>query len=238
MSRVVAGPLLHLLWRPQVTGMEHIPATGGAILASNHLSVVDSIFLPLMLDRPLTFAAKSEYFTGKTLGQRLTGAYLRATKQLSVDRASSRAAQDMLDAALALLRSGELFGIYPEGTRSPDGRLYRGRTGIGWLALSSGLPVIPVAMMGTDQVLPPGHKVPRVHPVSIRIGQPLTFEAYQGQGVRAKARRAVTDEVVQAIQDLSGQEYVPMYASVRKAELNGDGPGPHPGTPGTPRSAS
>src|SRR3982074_3663153 len=105
MSRVVAGPLLHLLWRPQVTGMEHIPATGGAILASNHLSVVDSIFLPLMLDRPLTFPAKSEYFTGKTLGQRLTGAYLRATKQLSVDRASSRAAQDMLDAALALLRS-------------------------------------------------------------------------------------------------------------------------------------
>jgi 1-acyl-sn-glycerol-3-phosphate acyltransferase len=232
MSRVVAGPLLHLLWRPQVTGMEHIPLTGGAILASNHLSIVDSIFLPLMLDRPLTFAAKSEYFTGKTVSQRLTGAYLRATNQLSVDRASSRAAQDMLDAALALLRSGRLFGIYPEGTRSPDGRLYRGRTGVGWLALTSGLPVIPVAMMGTDRILPPGRKVPRVHPVSIRIGKPLTFEAYQGQGVRAKARRAVTDEVIQAIQDLSGQEYVPMYASVRKAELNGEGPGPHPGAPG------
>ena len=237
MSRVVAGPLLHLLWRPQVTGMEHIPPTGGAILASNHLSVVDSIFLPLMLDRPLTFAAKSEYFTGKTVGQRLTGAYLRATKQLSVDRASSRAAQDMLDAALALLRSGELFGIYPEGTRSPDGRLYRGRTGIGWLALTSGLPVIPVAMMGTDRVLPPGRKVPRVHPVSIRIGKPLTFEAQQGQGARAKARRAVTDEVIQAIQDLSGQEYVSMYASVRKAEMNGDGPGPHPEAPGTADAA-
>jgi 1-acyl-sn-glycerol-3-phosphate acyltransferase len=238
MSRVVAGPLLHLLWRPRVTGMEHIPPTGGAILASNHLSIVDSIFLPLMLDRPLTFAAKSEYFTGKTVAQRLTGAYLRATKQLSVDRASSRAAQDMLDAALALLHSGQLFGIYPEGTRSPDGRLYRGRTGVGWLALASGLPVIPVAMVGTDRVLPPGHAVPRVHQVSIRIGKPLTFEAYLGQGARARARRAVTDEVIQAIQDLSGQEYVPTYASVRKAELNGDGPRPHPEAPGTPNSAS
>ncbi|HUY51936.1 MAG TPA: lysophospholipid acyltransferase family protein [Streptosporangiaceae bacterium] len=231
-SRVMAGPLLHLLWRPQVTGMEHIPPADGAILASNHLSIVDSIFLPLMLDRPLTFAAKSEYFTGKTVAQRLTGAYLRATKQLSVDRASSRSAQDMLDAALALVRSGQLFGIYPEGTRSPDGRLYRGRTGVGWLALNSGLPVIPVAMIGTDRILPPGHAIPRVHPVSIRIGKPLTFEAYQGQGVRAKARRAVTDEVIQAIGELSGQEYVPMYASVRKAELNSDGPGPASGGPG------
>ncbi len=221
LSRVVAGPLLHVLWRPKVTGMEHIPAAGGAILASNHLSVVDSIFLPLMLDRPLTFAAKSEYFTGTGVRQRLTGAYMRATKQLSVDRDSSRAAQDMLDAALALLRSGQLFGIYPEGTRSPDGKLYRGRTGVGWLALNSGLPVIPVAMVGTDRVLPPGSTVPRLHPVSIRIGKPLTFDAYQGDTARGRARRAITDEVIQAIQDLSGQEYVPIYASVRKADLNG-----------------
>ena len=225
LSRVVAGPLLHLLWRPKVTGMEHIPATGGAILASNHLSIVDSIFLPLMLDRPLTFAAKSEYFTGTGMRQRLTGAYMRATKQLSVDRDSSRAAQDMLDAALALLRSGNLFGIYPEGTRSPDGRLYRGRTGVGWLALNSGLPVIPVAMVDTDRVLPPGSAVPRVHQVSIRIGKPLTFEAYQGDTAKGRARRAVTDEVIQAIQELSGQEYVPIYASVRKAQLNGDASG-------------
>jgi 1-acyl-sn-glycerol-3-phosphate acyltransferase len=225
MSRAVAGPLLRLLWRPKITGIEHIPATGGAILASNHLSIVDSIFLPLMLDRPLTFAAKSEYFTGKGLTQRLTGAYMRATKQLSVDRASSRAGQDMLEAALALLRSGQLFGIYPEGTRSPDGRLYRGRTGVGWLALNSGLPVIPVAMIGTDRILPPGHVVPRLHPVSILIGKPLTFEAHQGNGAPGKARRAVTDEVIQAIQELSGQEYVPMYASVRKAQLNGGAAG-------------
>jgi 1-acyl-sn-glycerol-3-phosphate acyltransferase len=223
MSRLVAGPLLHTLWRPEITGTEHIPRTGGAILASNHLSIVDSIFLPLMLDRPLTFAAKSEYFTGKGITQRLTGAYMRATKQLSVDRESTRAAQDMLDAALALLRSGELFGIYPEGTRSPDGRLYRGRTGVAWLALNSGLPVIPVAMIGTDRILPPGHVVPRLHQVSIRIGEPLTFEAYQGETARGKARRAIADDVIRAIQELSGQEYVPVYASVRKAELNGGG---------------
>ena len=221
-SRVVAGPLLHLLWRPEVIGGEHIPRTGGAIVASNHLSVVDSVFLPLVLDRPLTFAAKSEYFTGKRPSQRFAGAYLRATKQLAVNREGARAAQDMLDAALRLLQAGELFGIYPEGTRSPDGRLYRGRTGIGWLALASGVPVIPVAMTGTDRVLAPGHTIPGLHPVGIRIGEPMTFDAYRdGKGPAAQARRAITDDVMKAIQALSGQEYVPMYASARKAELNG-----------------
>jgi len=222
LSRLIAGPFLRGLWRPQVIGAENIPATGGAILASNHLSIVDSIFLPLMLDRPLTFAAKSEYFTGRSVAQRVAGTYLRATKQLSVDRAQARAAQDMLEAALALLRRGQLFGIYPEGTRSPDGRLYRGRTGVAWLAMNSGLPVIPVAMMGTDRILPPGHVVPRLHQVSMRIGKPLTFEAYQ-ETAPGRARRGITDEVIQAIHDLSGQEYVPMYASVRKAEMNGEG---------------
>ncbi len=221
LSRVVAGPVLRLLWRPSITGLEYIPAEGGAILASNHLSIVDSIFLPLMLDRPLTFAAKSEYFTGRSLAQRLAGAYLRATKQLSVDRAQARAAQDMLEAALALLRRGQLFGLYPEGTRSPDGRLYRGRTGVAWLAMNSGLPVIPVAMIGTERILPPGHAVPRLHQVTMRIGKPLTFEAYQ-EMAPGRARRAITDEVIQAIQALSGQDYVPMYASVRKAQLNGE----------------
>jgi len=227
-SRVLAGPFLHLLWRPEITGSEHIPASGGAILASNHLSIVDSIFLPLMVDRPVTFAAKSEYFTGTRPIDRITGAYMRATKQLSVDRAEARAGQNMLEAALALLREGALFGIYPEGTRSPDGRLYRGRTGIGWLALNSGLPVIPVAMSGTDHVLPPGQKVPRLSKIGIRIGEPLTFEAQRNLPSAARQRRAVTDEVMKSIQALSGQEYVPVYASVRKEELaaarNGSGP--------------
>jgi 1-acyl-sn-glycerol-3-phosphate acyltransferase len=218
-SRVLAGPFLHLLWRPEITGLEHIPASGGAILASNHLSIVDSVFLPLMLPRPVTFAAKSEYFTGTRLVDRITGAYLRATKQLSVDRAGARAAHDMLESALGLLRGGALFGIYPEGTRSPDGRLYRGRTGIGWLALSSGLPVIPVAMIGTDRVLPPGSKIPRLSRISVRVGEPLAFDALRASGAGARQRRAVTDEVMRAIRALSGQEYAPMYASVRKEEL-------------------
>jgi 1-acyl-sn-glycerol-3-phosphate acyltransferase len=218
-SRVLAGPFLRVLARPDVTGASHIPASGGAILASNHLSIVDSVFLPLMLDRPLTFAAKSEYFTGTRLIDRAAGAYLRATKQLSVDRAGARAAHDMLEAALGLLADGALFGIYPEGTRSPDGRLYRGRTGVGWLALKSGVPVVPVAMIGTERVLPPGSRIPRPSRIEVRIGAPLTFESYQGQPGGARQRRAVTDEVMRAIRELSGQEYVPVYASVRKEEL-------------------
>ncbi len=218
-SRLIAGPALRALARPQVTGMENIPKAGAAILASNHLSIVDSIFLPLMVPRPVIFAAKAEYFTGTGLRDKAVAAYLRATNQLSTDRAGPRAAQDMLDAALARLQSGELFGIYPEGTRSPDGRLYRGRVGIGWLALNSGAPVIPVAMIGTERILPPGHRIPRPGKIGIRIGEPLTFEALRAQGTGARQRRAVTDEVVQAIQKLSGQEYVPMYASVRKEEL-------------------
>jgi 1-acyl-sn-glycerol-3-phosphate acyltransferase len=173
-SRALAGPILHLLWRPEVTGGEHIPATGGAILASNHLSV---------------------------------------------DRGDTRSAQETLQAALGLLQAGELFGIYPEGTRSPDGRLYRGRTGVGWLALASGLPVIPVAMIGTDRVLAPGHSIPSLHRVGVRVGEPLTFAGYQDHKPPARARRAITDEVMKAIGELSGQESVPMYASARKDEL-------------------
>jgi 1-acyl-sn-glycerol-3-phosphate acyltransferase len=228
-SRVIAGPFLHTLWRPEIVGSENIPASGGAILASNHLSIVDSIFLPLMVDRPVTFAAKSEYFTGTRPIDRLTGAYMRATNQLSVDRDQARAGLDMLEAALGLLRQGDLFGIYPEGTRSPDGRLYRGRPGVGWLALNSRLPVIPVAMSGTDHVLPPGRKVPRVGKIKIQVGKPLTFEAALALPSASRQRRAITDEVMTAIQTLSGQEYVAMYASARKEELaaerNGAGPG-------------
>jgi len=218
-SRLVAGPLLRLLARPDVTGAENIPVSGPAILASSHLSVVDSIYLPLMVERPVTFAAKSEYFTGTRLRDKVVGAYLRSTNQLSTDRAGARAAQLMLDAALDLLKAGQLFGIYPEGTRSPDGRLYRGRTGVGYLALNSGAPVIPVAMIGTERILPPGHRVPRPGRIEIRIGQPLSFDEFRDQPAGARQRRAVTDEVVQAIQKLSGQEFVPMYASVRKDEI-------------------
>ncbi len=219
LSRVIIGPGLRLLARTKVTGAEHVPATGAAILASNHLSVLDSFYLPYMLERPVTFAAKSEYFTGTRPQDRIVGAYLRATKQLSVDRTGARAAQEMLDAALGLLKDGALFGIYPEGTRSPDGRLYRGRTGVGWLALHSGAPVIPVAMVGTDRLLPPGHKIPRPGRIEIRIGEPMVFDELKGQPPGARQRRAVTDQVMAAIGTLSGQEYAPLYASARKEQL-------------------
>jgi 1-acyl-sn-glycerol-3-phosphate acyltransferase len=149
------------------------------------------------------------------------GVYLKATGQLSVDRAGARAAQEMLEGALVLLRSGELFGIYPEGTRSPDGRLYRARPGVGWLAINSGLPVIPVGMIGTDRVLPPGRVIPRLGRIEIRIGKPMIFDDIGGgnYGAPGKARRAIADEVIGAIKQLSGQEYVSMYATVRKEQL-------------------
>lgn len=222
LSKLVIGPCLHLLARTEVVGAEHVPASGGAILASNHLSVLDSFYLPLMLARPVTFAAKSEYFTGRRPIDRVAGAYLRATKQLSVDRSEARAAQVMLEAALDMVNGGALFGIYPEGTRSPDGRLYRGRTGVGWLALHSGAPVIPVAMVGTDRLLPPGRTVPHPGRIQIRIGKPLRFDELNGQVAGARQRREVTDQVIEAIRELSGQEYVPMYASLRKEQLAAD----------------
>jgi 1-acyl-sn-glycerol-3-phosphate acyltransferase len=221
LSRIIAGPFLHTIWRPKVTGADNIPASSGAILAANHLSVVDSVFLPLMLDRPVTFSAKAEYFTATGPAARLWAAYLKATNQLRMDRDGPRAAQDTLEAALALLREGKLFGIYPEGTRSPDGRLYRGRPGVGWLALKSGLPVIPVALAGTRRVLPPGSMVPRPGRVEVRIGKPLVFLPELAGEPPGKARRLIADQVMSAIRELSGQEYVHMFASDRKAELAG-----------------
>ncbi|MFI5953372.1 lysophospholipid acyltransferase family protein [Cryptosporangium sp. NPDC051539] len=212
LSKLVAGPFLHLAFRPWVQGKEHIPETGGAILASNHLSILDSVFLPLVVDRPVVFVAKQEYFTGTRPIDRLTARIMRGQGQVPINRGNNRAAQEALDASLKILQSGELFGIYPEGTRSPDGRLYRGRTGVAWLALTSNVPVVPVAMMNTERALPPGRRMPRPVKVGIRIGEPLTFEEFKGQAGKARARRAVTDQIVSAIGALSGQEYVPNYA--------------------------
>jgi 1-acyl-sn-glycerol-3-phosphate acyltransferase len=215
-SRVVMGPFLHAIGRPKATGKENVPATGGAILASNHLSFIDSIYLPLMIDRPVVFPAKAEYFAAKGPLGRLWAAYLRSTNQLEMDRDGARSAQATLQAGVDLLRAGELFGFYPEGTRSPDGRLYRGRSGIGWLALNSGAPVIPVAMTGTRKMLPPGAPLPRPTKIEVRLGKPLEFGHLAGEPP-AKARRIVADEVMQAIRELSGQEYVHEYASDVKA---------------------
>jgi 1-acyl-sn-glycerol-3-phosphate acyltransferase len=218
LSRAIAGPVLHATGRPTVTGIENVPGSGAAILASNHLSIIDSVYLPLMIDRPVVFPAKAEYFSAKGPLGRLWAAYLRSTNQLRMDREGARAAQATLDAALDLLRSGELFGFYPEGTRSPDGRLYRGRSGIGWLALNSGAPVIPVAMVGTRKMLPPGAWLPRPGRVEIRIGKPMEFGHLAGEPP-ARARRIVADEVMRAIRELSGQDYVHRYASDVKAEF-------------------
>ena len=218
LSRVVIGPVLRVMGRPKVVGLENIPPAGPAILASNHLSFIDSMYLPLMIERPVVFPAKAEYFAAKGPLGRLWAAYLRSTNQLEMDREGARSAQATLEAALAILRAGDLFGFYPEGTRSPDGRLYRGRSGIGWLAMNSGFPVIPVAMMGTRKMLPPGAPLPRPTKVEIRIGKPLEFGHLAGEPP-ARARRFVADEVMRAIGELSGQEYVHQYASDVKTEL-------------------
>ena len=215
-SRVVMGPALYLLGRPRVSGLEHVPASGPAILASNHLSIIDSVYLPLVIPRPVVFPAKAEYFTAKGPLGRLWAAYLRSTNQLQMDRGDTRSAQATLEAAAEILRAGDLFGFYPEGTRSPDGRLYRGRAGLGWLALNTGAPVLPVAMVGTRKMLPPGAPLPRPTRIEVRIGKPLEFGHLAGDPP-ARARRTVADEVMRAIADLSGQEYVHEYASDVKA---------------------
>jgi 1-acyl-sn-glycerol-3-phosphate acyltransferase len=218
LSRVVIGPLLHAYGRPRVTGLENVPASGPAILASNHLSIIDSIYLPLMLTRPVVFPAKAEYFSARGPIGRLWAAYLRSTKQLEINRGDTRSAQATLEAAVGILRAGDLFGFYPEGTRSPDGRLYRGRSGIGWLAMNSGAPVIPVAMSGTRKMLPPGSSIPRPARIEVRIGKPLEFGHLAGDPP-ARARRTIADDVMRAIGELSGQEYVHEYASDVKAKL-------------------
>ena len=218
LSRVVMGPVLHMLGRPRVTGLEYIPASGPAILASNHLSFIDSMYLPLMISRPVVFPAKAEYFAAKGPLGRVWAAYLRSTNQLEMDRSDANSAQATLEAAAGILKRGDLFGFYPEGTRSPDGRLYRGRAGLGWLALNTGAPVIPVAMIGTRKMLPPGAPVPRPTRIDIKIGKPLEFGHLAGDPP-AKARRIIADEVMRAIADLSGQDYVHEYASDVKAKL-------------------
>jgi 1-acyl-sn-glycerol-3-phosphate acyltransferase len=226
LSRVVAGPILHGFGRPKATGLENIPASGPALLASNHLSIIDSVYLPLMLSRPVVFPAKAEYFSAKGPIGRLWAAYLRSTNQLAMNRDDTRSATATLEAAAEILRRGDLFGFYPEGTRSPDGRLYRGRSGLGWLVLNSGAPVIPVAMMGTRKMMPPGKPIPRPAKIEIRIGKPMEFGHLAGEPP-ARARRIIADDVMHAIAELSGQEYVHEYASDVKAKLE-EGKGADP----------
>jgi 1-acyl-sn-glycerol-3-phosphate acyltransferase len=218
---MVVGPVVRLLWRPWVTGLENIPDTGPAILASNHLSVSDSVFLPLACPRRITFIAKIEYFTGRGLKGWLIRSFLTGVGQVPVDRSSGRAAQPALEAQKRVLGAGEVVGIYPEGTRSPDGRLYRGKTGVARVALEMGVPVIPVAMVNTDTIQPIGRSVPKFRPrPGVRIGRPLDFSRYEGMAGDRFVERSMTDEIMYELMQLSGQEYVDSYAAKVKAELD------------------
>ncbi|MYX46138.1 1-acyl-sn-glycerol-3-phosphate acyltransferase [Streptomyces sp. SID89] len=220
MKVAIGGPL-KLAFRPWVEGLENIPAEGPAILASNHLSFSDSFFLPAVLDRKVTFIAKAEYFTTPGVKGRLTAAFFKGVGQLPVDRSGARGAGEAaVKSGIEVLERGELFGIYPEGTRSPDGRLYRGKPGgLARVALATGAPVIPVAMIDTEKIQPPGKVVPKLMRPGIRIGRPLDFSRYQGMEHDRFVLRAVTDEVMYEIMKLSGQEYVDMYATAAKRQL-------------------
>ncbi len=219
LKTVVLGPLLKLLFRPWVEGEEHIPEEGAAIFASNHLSFSDSIFLPLMLPRRMTFLAKSDYFTGRGIKGRATAMFFRGVGQLPVDRSGGKAGEAALNSGLRVLRRGELLGIYPEGTRSPDGRLYRGRTGVARMALEAGVPVLPVAMIGTDKAQPTGKKLPKIMRIGIRIGRPLSFSRYEGMEDDRFVLRSITDEIMYELMLLSDQEYVDEYATSMKSRL-------------------
>ena len=216
---VVLGPILKLLFRPWVEGVENIPKDGAAILASNHLSFSDSIFLPLSVPRRITFLAKADYFTGRGLKGFLTKGFFKGVGQVPIDRSGGRASEAALRKGLEILGQGELLGIYPEGTRSPDGRLYRGKTGIARMALEAGVPVIPVAMINTFDIQPPGQVMPRIMQVGIRIGEPLDFSRYEGMEGDRFVLRSITDEIMYELMQLSGQEYVDCYATKAKEDI-------------------
>jgi len=210
---VLLGPLLALIGRPKVEGMENVPADGAVILASNHLAVMDSFYLCLVTRRRVTILAKSEYFTGTGIKGWFTRWFYTAVGQVPIDRNDADAAQAALSTAERILSGGKLLGIYPEGTRSPDGRLYKGKTGLARLALHTGVPVIPVVMSGTDVVNPPGTKMLRLGRVTVRFGKPMDFSRFDGMADNRFIERAVTDEVIYELMRLSGQEYVDIYAA-------------------------
>ena len=229
---IFMGPLLTLMSRPKTEGLDNIPDSGPAILASNHLAVVDSFVKPLVVKRRITFLAKAEYFTGTGLKGWFTRWFYTAAGQVPIDRSSADAAQGALDTAKRLLDEGKLLGMYPEGTRSPDGRLYKGKTGLARLALETGALVIPVALVGTNDVNPPGTKMWRFGKVIVRVGKPLDFARFEGLAGNRFIERAVIDEVMYDLMRLSGQEYVDLYAADVK-----DGKAPEADTSGQSAAA-
>ena len=217
--RAILTPFLKTLFRPWVEGAENIPPEGGVILASNHLSFSDSIFLPLIATRRITFLAKADYFTGTGVKGRLTKGFFSSVGQVPIDRSGGAKSEAALNTAKRILSSGQVLGLYPEGTRSPDGRLYRGKTGVARMALETGVPVIPVAMVNTDVVQPTGQKIPNLGRVGVRIGAPLDFSRYAGMEDDRFVLRSITDEIMYELMLLSGQEYVDQYATKAKADL-------------------
>lgn len=215
---VAIGPAIEVAFHPWVEGLENIPESGPAILASNHLSFSDSIFLPVAVPRKITFMAKSEYFEGTGIRGKVTAAFVRGAGQVPVDRTGGNASMAAITTGVRLLKEGHMLGIYPEGTRSSDGRLYRGKTGVARIALESRVPVIPVAMINTEMVQPIGRSRPNFGvEVGIRIGAPLDFSRYYGMEDDRFVLRSLTDEIMYRIMDLSGQEYVDKYASRSKS---------------------
>ena len=210
LARWIVGLIFRVVWRPRVAGVEHIPATGPVIIASNHMSFIDSVVIPLAVPRRVRFLAKAEYFEGRGLRGRGIALFFHLIDAVPVRRTGNRDSMRSLELALEVLREGTAFGIYPEGTRSRDGRLYRGRTGVGWLAMTSGAPVVPVGLTGTDQVQPVGSNRLRVRPVTVTFGTPLDPAAYRGLPA-GRARRELTDEVMNRIAALSPQERVDAY---------------------------
>lgn len=208
--RGILRPLVRMIYRPKITGAEHVPKRGPVIFASNHLSFVDSIVIPLAAPRPVQFLAKSHYFTGTGPKGWVSRTFFASIGAVSVERGAGAQAQAALDQGRRILESGSAFALYPEGTRSLDGRLYRGRTGVAWLALTTGALVVPVGLVGTQEIQPVGAKLPRVRPVSVRFGEPIDLRRH-GIATSGRARRAATDEVMAAIHALSGQELAGTY---------------------------
>lgn len=213
----VLGPVLRTLFRPKIIGRKNFPRKGAAILASNHVSFSDSIFLPLVAPRRITFLAKSEYFTGRGIKGKLSKAFFAGVGQVPIDRSGGRASEAAIQTGLSILRNGDLLGIYPEGTRSPDGRLYRGRTGVARMALEAGVPIVPVAMIGTYEIQPTGQVWPRIKRVKIAYGEPIDVSEYVDQAKDPVVLRAITNRVMEALQAMSGQEYVDIYATKARA---------------------
>ncbi len=228
MKYVLLGPLLRLFFPCKVIGGEFIPESGGALLVGNHVSVADSFFTPLHIRRRVTYLAKAEYFTEKGVKGRLKKWFFSSVGQVPIDRKGASAAQDALDTGVRLLSQGKLLGIYPEGTRSPDGRLYKGKTGVARIALKAGVLVVPVAMVGTNKVAPIGSKMWRPGRITMVVGRPLDFSRYEGMAGDRFVERSMTDEIMYRLMELSGQEYVDVYAAKVKAEIASatDGTGP------------